>query len=179
MNPTSLPYSCKACAPPKECSEAQADFFPFSCEAQEELEVSGGGSSFTKRFLKAPKRRGTFPRLQPCTCTKFSPQLPTLRQHKGGPQAISFKGQSLCRRASRNPTALDAEFLWGTLFVNHKAARKKKKKKKKENHKSFSFNPPKGNPEQEQHHGTTHTTDIYQTQRSSLHRFLPRYKEKS
>ncbi|KAM6204599.1 uncharacterized protein WM294_004180 [Sarcoramphus papa] len=138
--------------------------------AEEELEISGGRVSFTKRFLKASKRtRRAFPEPQPFTAPNFPPNVnpqykPTPHTRPCSRKSPSFRGQSLqAEGQAETPLLLSARLLLGTLLVNHKAARnrtlqKKKKKKKKE---SFSFNPPKGNPKQEQHHSTIHSTDIY------------------
>lgn len=129
VHPTSLPYFCKA----------QADFFQFPREAAEELEVSGGGSSSMKRFLKASKRRGTFPRFQPCTCTEFPPQLPTLRQHKGGvPGSPALRGNPRAEGRAEPPCFRCRVSLRDPLCESQ-SSKEKKKKKKKENRKPQIF----------------------------------------
>lgn len=91
-----------------------------SSNVVEELEISGGKVSFTKRFLKASKRtRKAFPEPQPFTAPNFPPNVTP--QYKPAPHprplqlpVIQLQGAIFAvRMASRNPISFIIKILFG------------------------------------------------------------------
>lgn len=93
-------------------------------------------------------------------------------------QATQFQGAIPAgRRARRNPTTFIGKVGFGDPPCKSQSSKEWGTLKKKK----VCFNPPKGNPDQEQHHSTTHSTDIYHhlcTYSSQIHREVITKKRK-